>query len=156
MVEGEERDAIREVAEEVRRALELMNRDDFPSLRDFPRGSCGDASTFLGEVLFESGLGEWTYRHGIDRKQNYRSHAWIERHGVIVDITADQFLEVDESVIVTTSSSWHDSFHQGVPHPARLVAWGDEPHLLYIREAYDRVLGRLGDSRNEPLDPRRG
>jgi hypothetical protein len=38
------------------------------------------------------------------------SRAWLEQRGVIVDITADQFLEISEPVIVTTNRSWHDRF----------------------------------------------
>jgi hypothetical protein len=49
------------------------------------------------------------------------SHAWIEADGVIVDITADQFQDISERVIVTTCSPWHGSFtREDNPHEALL------------------------------------
>lgn len=41
---------------------------------------------------------------------NLKSHGWPERCGVIVDITADQFSDKTETVIVTDDPTWHRSF----------------------------------------------
>ena len=37
-------------------------------------------------------------------------HFWLEQSGFIIDITADQFEDCAESVIVTANRSWHDQF----------------------------------------------
>lgn len=39
-----------------------------------------------------------------------QTHAWIERDGIIVDITADQFCGVSEPVTVTTEREWYERF----------------------------------------------
>jgi hypothetical protein len=79
------------------------------SLRDFPTGSCGDASPLLGQFLREQGYGEWVYVSGC-RKGDDHSHAWLEQDGWILDITADQFTEVDEPVVLTQDKRWHRQF----------------------------------------------
>ena len=49
----------------------------------------------------------WDY---VSARRGERTHAWLERDGVIVDITADQFDDAKCSVIVTTDDSWHRQF----------------------------------------------
>ncbi|MDX3093174.1 hypothetical protein PV703_29635 [Streptomyces sp. ME01-24h] len=77
------------------------------SLARFPHGSCGDASILLGQYLYESGQGVWTY---VSAWRNRASHAWLEKNGLRVDITADQFDEVDAPVIIASGGGWHDRF----------------------------------------------
>jgi hypothetical protein len=77
------------------------------SLERFPHGSCGDASILLGQYLYENGQGVWTYVSGWE---NRASHAWIEKNGLRVDITADQFDEVRTPVIIASGGGWHDRF----------------------------------------------
>jgi hypothetical protein len=60
----------------------------------------------LGQYLVDSGLGEWTYCSGV-LPDSGNTHAWLEQDGVLVDITADQFSDVDSPVIVTVDSKWH-------------------------------------------------
>jgi hypothetical protein len=38
------------------------------------------------------------------------SHAWLERAGWVLDITADQFVDVVEPVILSRDSAWHRSW----------------------------------------------
>lgn len=81
----------------------------------FPRGACGDASELLGEYLRNCGLGEWTYCSGIsppDGDMFQSSHGWLERDGVIVDITADQFATGQPAVVVTRDPSWYATFQR--------------------------------------------
>ena len=35
------------------------------------------------------------------------THAWLEQDGLVVDITADQFADVDHAVVVGFESAWH-------------------------------------------------
>lgn len=101
---------VRSLATSFRDAIEKC---DLASLgitfTDFPRGSCGDVALLLGTFLIENGerpftemFGEW------GPPERFESHAWIERNGVVVDITADQF-DGNDRVIVTKKSAWHDS-----------------------------------------------
>ena len=108
---------IRSSAAAFRRALEMIPRTDRGvSLADFPQGSCSDAADLLGTYLRERRLGEFEYVSGErqyrDEPSRRRSHAWLEQRGLIIDITADQFEEVDDPVIVTRDSSWHRSWTQ--------------------------------------------
>lgn len=82
-----ERELVTQLASLVRTELQ---RGGFRSrgLADFPEGACGDASLLLGQLLSDEGLGQWWYCTG---HLNGNSHAWLERGGVIVDLTADQF-----------------------------------------------------------------
>lgn len=98
---------VRDAATRFRTALEQGGLG-LHSLRNFPIGSCGDTSEMLGQYLSDSGLGTWSYRCGIERDL-FVSHAWVERCGLIVDITADQFADISERVIVTTDRTWHDA-----------------------------------------------
>lgn len=93
----------------------------------FPHGTCGDASPLLGQYLFDQGLGQWTYRNGECDRQ---THAWIERNGLLVDITAYQFSDISEPVIVTFETSWHSKFET--------FAENDEPALIDIYDDYTR------------------
>jgi len=44
----------------------------------------------LAQYFRDLGLGEWEYVSGI-RSSDEQSHAWLEKDGWIVDMTADQF-----------------------------------------------------------------
>jgi hypothetical protein len=59
------------------------------TMRQFPRGSCGDASLLLARYLRENGAGEFQYVLGERGEGNHwTSHAWLEQAEVIVDIAA--------------------------------------------------------------------
>lgn len=108
---------VRRAAHRFRKALQHGGLRSVGFAR-FPLGACGDASELLGQYLTDSGLGEWTYVSGM---RGGSTHAWIERDGVVVDITADQFADVASPCIVTRASQWH---MQWIPiagrHPANL------------------------------------
>ncbi|MFJ4846760.1 MULTISPECIES: hypothetical protein [unclassified Streptomyces] len=107
------------------------------SLERFPHGSCGDASVLLGEYLHQNGMGVWRY---VSAWENGASHAWIEKNGLRVDITADQFDGVDAPVIIASGGGWHDRFT--VDHSAShgaLIAVRDAYTRAELRAAYDRL-----------------
>ena len=119
-----------------------MNRSDLPSLVDFPLGSCGDVAILLGQYLHDAGLGTWRYVSWERPRGDYgfESHGWIELHGVIADITADQFLEANEAVIVTPDSSWHNSFAiRDEPGHDALIDVYDDYTRTTLREIYRRA-----------------
>jgi hypothetical protein len=100
---------IRGLARRFRRALQ----EQAPLWRDvsfehFPRGCCGDTALLLGRFLCDHGAGDVQYVLGTRRLgDSWSSHAWLVVDGLIVDITADQFDDVDEEVIVAATSPWH-------------------------------------------------
>ena len=133
---------IRELAAFFRTAIELCDRKRLPiTFKEFPLGSCGDAAILLGTFLKEEGAGTFTYMVGQRGEGNDRhSHAWLEDDGVIVDITADQFLDMTERVIVTTHSCWHKTFDQEKMHEADYRIF-DKHTVATLGNAYKTILG---------------
>lgn len=109
-------EAIKEYAKKFRSVLEGLDPSTLPEgLRDFPKGACKDASDLLGTLLEAAGQGESVLVRGErgtkgDPSDPWHSHAWLFRDGLIIDVTADQFSEVADKVIVCRSSAFHDTF----------------------------------------------
>ena len=105
---------IRAIAASVRSAiLAIPAAERPPVFQNFPRGSCGWASLLLGAILKDKGSLGFLYvcgqRNSSDRSRTI-SHAWLARESLIVDITADQFKDAPQSVIVSIASEWHRTF----------------------------------------------
>lgn len=81
------------------------------TLNKFPLGACGDASYLLAKYLESNGCGSFEYVKGARDMDDY-SHVWLEKNGLIVDITADQYDGQENSVLVTTDRSWHAQFKE--------------------------------------------
>ncbi|MDH3976436.1 MAG: hypothetical protein OEV42_19400 [Deltaproteobacteria bacterium] len=93
--------------------LKFDPNDRLCSFRDFPVGSCCDATDLLGTYFLEKGLGSFDFVKGNrGEKGNLETHAWLQKEDIIVDITAYQFPEIDKEVIVTTDSQWYSSAFQ--------------------------------------------
>lgn len=93
-----------------RSAIEAISPSLGISFESFPRGSCADTVPLLGTYLIEQGLGEFQYmvgNYGSNAEDNWSSHAWLQSGEIVVDITADQFPDVTNPVIVQESSEWH-------------------------------------------------
>ena len=76
----------------------------------FPCGTCGWVSVALGAILAtEYPQLLFFYVSGICGNQ---THAWIEYQNYIIDITADQFDEIDKSIliIVKEESDFHKKY----------------------------------------------
>lgn len=93
-----------------------------PTLENFPKGSCGDASLLLAKFLNENGCGSFDYVLG---QRNNHSHAWLEQGDLIIDITADQFNDNKNPVIVTTDNYWHKQFNGRIEHIADINRYDD-------------------------------
>ncbi len=117
-----ESDPIERAAWAFREALELGGLE-LSSLQYFPRGSCGDVCEMLGQYLLDLGLGRWLYRDGQVYPNRFSSHGWLKLDGLIVDITADQFAEVDDPVIVSRVSPWHRQITGGPGRRAASMKW---------------------------------
>jgi hypothetical protein len=100
-------EAVHYAASRFRTALERGGLS-LPILAKFPEGSCGAASGLLGQYLIDSGLGEWRYRMGF-QCDSLASHAWLERGGLTLDITADQFPDIADPVVLTATPLWHQA-----------------------------------------------
>ena len=92
--------------------LEIKNllSDEF---KYFPTGSCGSTCLLLGTYLNESGFGKFKYISGEKyfwdgySNQEY-SHSWLESEdSLIIDITAYQFPEIKEKILVQKKNSWY-------------------------------------------------
>lgn len=110
------------------------------SLQNFPNGACGDASILLGQFFADNALGEWFYVNGERATlSGMQSHAWIERNGLVVDITANQFAEIDDPVLVTAEKGWHLQFVEENRHVARIDIY-DEHTREKLRVGYELIL----------------
>ena len=74
----------------------------------FPAGACLTSTIVLAQYLqrFDNRdlfliVSGWN--------QN-SSHAWLEYDGYIIDITADQFPEIDDAVYITNDRKYHSQF----------------------------------------------
>lgn len=151
------RSEIRQAAIDYRRALAQMKHDAWPfGLSNFPSGWCKFASWILGRHLMaELGCAVPEYVFG-DRgwPDNYQSHGWLECSGLIVDITADQFSDMDEPVVVVERSDWHITWSQrsrcGLDDILKDVT---EDFRHTFDEMCAKVNGVLSGDHREQLDP---
>src|SRR4051812_3786139 len=91
---------IERLAKKVRSVMETMPDDKWLcSFGGFPNGQCGDASMVLGAVFADHDIAGFQYVCGWRGKPGKKvSHGWLQRGGLVVDITADQFDECDDPV----------------------------------------------------------
>lgn len=93
----------------IRAVFEEIDKSNLPvTFENFPLGACGDTCEVLAEILREKGHGSFQYKAGI--LPDGRSHAWLESNSTIVDITADQFDEISDSVYMGPSNYWYQLF----------------------------------------------
>lgn len=114
-------------------------------LSDFPAGACGEVADLLGIYLVSRGFEK------IDYVTGYRSagddgfvstHAWLEVEGIRVDITADQFPDGPDAVIVSRVSSWHDGFSVDRRRPPGSSQTVEEVKVALDRD-YQLILGSV-------------
>lgn len=144
----DDRDRLRRLSTEFRLAI-LQSGSAFPDflrkrLQSFPKDACGHASILLGLYLRESGFADVEYVVGI--RQHGESHAWLQIENTIIDITADQFPEVSDSVIVTEDHSWHSEFQLQQRYPADLETYSKGAKRNYTA-AYNETKKHLPPAR---------
>ena len=130
-------------AKRFRDAIERTPAQQLPiAMQGFPTGACGDAALLLGHYLKAQGFGTFHYVLG---KREEHSHAWLQQGEIIIDITADQFPEVDHAVIVTATPTWHDGFASEVLHEADFTIY--DPHTVAsLGAAYHTVMQHMETS----------
>jgi hypothetical protein len=123
-----------------RRAIEECDKTRLPvSFISFPKGSCGDASLILAHYLKEKGLGEFDYILG---GRMGKSHGWLKQAEFIIDITADQFEDNNEKVIVTVNPKWHNEFKVENVNIADLKTY-DENTKTNLLNAYNEIIKNI-------------
>jgi len=116
--------------ERFRRALEVGVLLHLVQFEAFPAGACGDTCLLLARWLEANGFGCWEYVTGW---RDRWSLAWLQQAGVIVDVTADQFPDMKQPVIVSTDDAWHRHFNG---QATKLEAFGpDDP----LNDAYAKL-----------------
>ncbi|PDH65685.1 MAG: hypothetical protein CNE89_10975 [Sphingomonadaceae bacterium MED-G03] len=101
---------VRLLALKFRRALDMVAPAVWKDclIDSFPQGACGHASELFARYLTQELGIEPTYASGeighlLDGEA--AKHAWLDHNGLVIDLTADQFLL--EPVIVSRSSHFH-------------------------------------------------
>lgn len=127
---------VRQIATTVRHIVEIVSKSLYHPLGSFPNGWCDDCSRALGAVLDERG--EHGFKRVVGRRgeHNEKTHVWLQRGDLIVDITADQFRdEVCSPVIVTTDRSWHVCWEQTIEDLDEI------DHTRFEGELYRAIVG---------------
>lgn len=91
-------EALKKIIVPFRKAIELSKNDLGIPFTDFPMGCCGDTCLLLCHYLKSQGFNKVRYVVA-DDILGY-SHAWLEVNNVIIDITASQFEDIKDDVIV--------------------------------------------------------
>ena len=87
------------------------------------------------------GCGKFDYVVGI-RERDECSHVWLEQGSIIVDITADQFEEIESEVIITTDGSWYQQFKEEERHDADYRHY-DARTVSGLDDSYIHVLTKI-------------
>ena len=134
------------LAKRFRRAIETTPKSTLPlGFAEFPSGSCADASIILGAYLHDQGHGSFALFRGSRGRMDddtYGTHAWLIQDDLIVDITADQFDDVDPAVIVSRDSKWHNQFRTEGRNVAHFNTYDDRTRGG-LSGAYRTVLDTL-------------
>lgn len=124
LLSSEQIGRIRRLALAFRRAIERCRSElTYVVFKNFPHGACGDTCDLLGRFYAQMGIGGWEYVSG---RFDQQTHAWLEKDGWIVDITADQFDDAPDSVLVTNDRSWHQRFQVKCRRPCGATGCPDE------------------------------
>jgi hypothetical protein len=134
------------VALDFRRAIEKAKlRRHAKCMGNFPIGCCKHSSQLLARYLvtdLQTPLVTFVHgeRGGRGDGQPWQSHVWLRVGGYTVDITADQYPEVDEPVVLSMGAGWHSMWEK-----QRHLTFGEMMHFdfwegLRFRRMYSLVL----------------
>lgn len=103
----------RETFEQIELSQEVIGEEAFLRMKEFPDGTCSEVCTVVG-VYFTEELGLAPLAERVAQIEEgerwFGTHQWLEYDGIIVDITADQFSMVEEPVIVSRQSTFHEHY----------------------------------------------
>ena len=80
-----------------------------PTLKNFPYGACGDASLLLARYLIKNNIYPLEYVSG-EMISDSSTHAWLKIDDLFIDITVDQFEEMEKDHIISKNESWYAQF----------------------------------------------
>lgn len=109
--------------------LSLDQKNKPSVLKDFPIGSCGITCILLSQYIEDNTKKRCLYVAG--EKSDGFSHAWLVVGKFIVDITADQFLDCSQQVIVTKNSMWHKQFKKINSHIVNIDAYQEQSFIYW-------------------------
>lgn len=132
------------MATKFRQAIEVCGPDtlDF-CFRESPHDACGDVAPLLGTFVIENGLGSFGYVSGkrgeVGPINTWETHAWLQQGELTVYITAGQFPEVSDKVVVADDSQWHRTFTTTIKRVADYRVF-DEEARVRLDLIYRRIL----------------
>lgn len=138
--------ALAVIALDFRRSIERSRlRRHSRVMGNFPVGCCKVSSQLLARYLvteLHTPLVTFVHgeRGGTGNGDPWQSHVWLRVNEHMVDITADQYHEVDAPVIVNASGGWHSTWAK-----RRLLTYGEMMSFgfwegLRFRRMYRAVL----------------
>ena len=133
--------ADKELSMRFRAAIESMDAKEFGEstwFSNFPRGCCGDAAELLSKYLIDNNI----KTHYVSGMRSGQSHAWLEYDGYIIDITADQFPEINVKVQITKDTSWHSMFREQ-SREFRDFEINNEFNMIRLRKLYKNIIARI-------------
>lgn len=142
-------DKIRNLVVPFRNAIEICKNKLGIPFCTFPKMCCGVTSVLLGYYLLQYGFNDVVYVLG-DNK-DLRSHAWIEIGEIIIDITATQFNEIHEDVIVDHSKNlpFYKSFNERREILSVNIEGYDENSKINFLSQYKTILKTLKKNKIE-------
>ena len=101
----------------------------------FPRGCCQEMANTLGEYLHIKGYGVWNYTWGVMRDNYVKTHGWLQKDGIVCDISLDQFGKNYPSVYVGDIHTYHYSMFE-VQNSHKYDLNGEERQIWKLLEKY--------------------
>ncbi|UCS93286.1 hypothetical protein KZP23_21995 [Echinicola marina] len=89
--------------------VEKIKTFKHPEFINFPSGSCFASSVLLNHFLINKGYLGFNI---VFANLNNKSHSWVQNDQFIIDVTANQFDEIQEEVLVVRKGMdfWHRNF----------------------------------------------
>ncbi len=113
-------------------------------LSHFPYGSCEATSQMLALFLESRGIDEVTYTRN---EWGDYIHYWVVvNNETLIDLTAHQFPDCNDELIVTERSSFHDQFKCLESFPPNLESLDRFGSRYGYKPCYDSILRRAKDT----------
>jgi hypothetical protein len=144
------------IALEFRRAIEKSGAKRHAKIMGrFPIGCCKHASQLLARYLVtELHTPLVTFIHGerggTGSNDPWQSHVWLSVNEHTLDITADQYPEIDSPVVVSVGSGWHSTWKR-----QRRLTYGEMMTFdFWERLRFQRLYGSVMRSMSHQPPPR--
>lgn len=132
-----------EFANRFRAAILRIPTDIRPiGMREFPNGACGDTALLMGAYLADQGIQGFAYvcgTRGEHADGSWHSHAWLQHRRLVIDITADQFSDMPDAIIVSDTSKWHKQFRVERHQDADFREWSGMG-IAPLHSMYEKIL----------------